>query len=317
MLGVYSRYCRFFVEDNEMKMKYENEIIVLKETNEENNEVTVKYLIDFLKMINLHQNYKPSDFIQLIMANKENMNAELKLKSKWQKLEEDRLRSGQSIDSINYSNVWFVMEEFENPFDISVFQESQNDFCKPKNSPNKNMLEYFIWKKSSIRNQNFSFCTDIIRHISNNYECRQKLYQTCKYFYAKFQIPICHRLAFDRCVTLYKKNSFLFPLYRYYKSYNTLFQQFILANSLKIEDTCDRKCFLFITSLLKDCRIKYLSLHAQNITLKEIKMVNGKNNLISIKLYNVNVFVDEKENEIAPMEDIITCLSTLKYINIK
>uniref|UniRef100_A0AC34FNW3 Uncharacterized protein n=1 Tax=Panagrolaimus sp. ES5 TaxID=591445 RepID=A0AC34FNW3_9BILA len=181
MLGVYSRYCRFFLDDLKMKSEYQEKVIELKKLKKN----VEKWILDLVDMEtldsegNMLEKLKIEDFVDSNEIQKYK-----DLIQKFHEYQNDMDIEGKIIEN---SDAWFTKPDFEiwKPYNITnIVQSSDLDLSNQNHMlQQKNKCEIYWNDKNMIQQQKFEFCSEMIRYISKPPKMLQKLYKTCKYFF--------------------------------------------------------------------------------------------------------------------------------------
>jgi hypothetical protein len=234
-----------------------------------------------------------------------------------------------------------VSEEFgpskvlwENMFD---FEEKKNDsevaFLMPDDIDDLNILEdAFDFKTpfpgihfsfDGILQQKFPFHQNFMLYIRENTtpKIQQKLYNTCKYFFAKSPYPICYKLSLedieeDETAERIVQQSLQV---KYNEERDTLQIEnlwisdvvFIGRNnpfeSMFIED--------YITRIYR-CDAKYVDIRTELLYMNELKFFIGHGNVESLYLANESIFLDVDDGSEVILEDIVKMVPKIKFLDV-
>uniref|UniRef100_A0AC34FV83 Uncharacterized protein n=1 Tax=Panagrolaimus sp. ES5 TaxID=591445 RepID=A0AC34FV83_9BILA len=242
MLGVYSRYCRFFLDDDEMKKEYFQKVIQFYQTGED-----VKVWFFDAKEILVDSNLISFYDISI----KDIVEHEIfKILTNFETIKSDYEKKIAVLESLEIVEVWFMNDDlnFMKTFDTNIFLPKISEKSIEENAieiaellaedddKNANDECQIKWNNSNIKNnQTFAFRENLLHFISQNYGIRQKLYQCCKYFYAKFQTPLCFHLSViesDKTEIEFKKSSAVFHV-SHSKDYFTSLIDGLRGNRIK------------------------------------------------------------------------------------
>uniref|UniRef100_A0A914QBH8 Uncharacterized protein n=1 Tax=Panagrolaimus davidi TaxID=227884 RepID=A0A914QBH8_9BILA len=124
--------------------------------------------------------------------------------------------------------------------------------------------------------QNFNFSGPIIRYISKNASSAvlQKLYESCKYFYAKSKIPLCYRLLISTYKTKYYQQSLQFSIKDInVPKFEKLLQNIKIVNCLQFDnyDDINSETFSTLIRKLNIASVKYISISAGDFKMDDLK----------------------------------------------
>uniref|UniRef100_A0AC34G0S7 DUF38 domain-containing protein n=1 Tax=Panagrolaimus sp. ES5 TaxID=591445 RepID=A0AC34G0S7_9BILA len=261
LLQTYSNYCRFFLDDNEMKKEYQKAVEEFGPSK-----VAWKNLFDFEE--------KKKDFnVKLFMFKKEN----------------------DFVDCM------------ENAFDL------------------KKHFPGIKFSYRGILQQRFPFHQNFMRYVWDkaNPQIRQKLLNTCKYFFAKHQYQICYKLCLDTCDEDENSNEEIVQqsLKVVYdendddtlKSENLWITDVLIAIN-KVYDRETISLAQFIPRIYR-CDAKCVDIRKQVLTLDELKFLIGHGNVEDLNLANNFIINDEDGNEVA-LEDIAKMVPKIKFFDV-
>uniref|UniRef100_A0A914PMX7 Uncharacterized protein n=1 Tax=Panagrolaimus davidi TaxID=227884 RepID=A0A914PMX7_9BILA len=258
MLQVYSKYCRFFISDLEMREKYRTLVYELGPVKVPWENPFEFETMDEKRVLNINENYGDE-----------------------------------------------ILQSENEPF--VIVENAMMDLGK---------LSKEFFENSSP--QNFSFINPVIRYILDNanHILLRKLYQSCKYFYAKKQVPICFR--FETGIPLdsirnFKYDEETFQLALPFENYNMLEMYYITTVFRSFNNEWnDCRMLSNIISRLYRCDAKYILISDQNLYFDEFKFLIGHGNVIKLDCQNVKV--KYSENEPVALEDIMALLPNIKIL---
>lgn len=258
MLQAYSKYCRFFISDLEMREKYR----------------TIAYELGPVKV-------------------------------PWENPFEFEIMDEKRVLNINENYGDEILQPENKPFQI--VENAMMDLGK---------LSKGFFKNSSP--QNFSFINPVIRYILDNanHILLRKLYQSCKYFYAKKQVPICFRFETGiphDSIRNFKYDGETFQSALSFENYNMLemYNSTTVFRSFNYECN-DYRMLSSIISRLYRCDAKYISISDQNLYFDEFEFLIGHGNVIKLDCQNVKI--EYSENQPATLEDIMVLLPNIKIL---
>ena len=202
---------------------------------------------------------------------------------------------------------------WKNPFSFEKFKSHPEKASE--NRPKKVVVNRPFLKSSiqDSRPQGFPFRESLMAYILKAAKpaLLQKLYQTCKYFFALSRIPVCHRLVlgffhadgphgpkiefidFDRealHISKERPDKFL-PC------------KLHLSNSIEVPFLPDPSQLSKFVPLISECHIRFLEVSGQSFTFKEYCFLVNSGIVKVLKFNNINI---RKENkEFAYLEDVI------------
>jgi hypothetical protein len=192
MLEVYSKYCRFFLDDHEMKAKYQEEW-----QNYGPVKLPWKILFDFeivdgkKGVIGQDKSYQHED-----MEIDEPMEVDIH----FQHNEDDKsVYHADSSEDCNYLSDLNDYDKYIYPDEKFVSSEDPNEddeFAYPVDLKNEFITKLCTHFYDTYKLQNFSLPLHYVKDIleNSNDMILRKLFKTCKYFYDKRSTPICYRL---------------------------------------------------------------------------------------------------------------------------
>uniref|UniRef100_A0A914Y2S5 DUF38 domain-containing protein n=1 Tax=Panagrolaimus superbus TaxID=310955 RepID=A0A914Y2S5_9BILA len=211
---------------------------------------------------------------------------------------------------------------WKNPFDFEKL-ESQNiepifdlfdEGYKPTEKISfirKQPCRYFFNTENNYIRQNFSLPNTVMHYIHQtaNHVALQKLYKSCKYFFAKKSTPICYKFDYT-CSPRMQRIAFREQSIDIRMDQNGIFklQNLFIANSLSFYYLPEIKYQTLSTIIqsFERCEPKHLTIENQNLTFAEFKFLAGHGNIETLHFKNVRITNDNRE--IVPLEDIVVKL---------
>uniref|UniRef100_A0A914PTJ2 Uncharacterized protein n=1 Tax=Panagrolaimus davidi TaxID=227884 RepID=A0A914PTJ2_9BILA len=304
ILYVYSRYCRFFIDDIIAKEKYSNEI----ERIEKDLKINVtKWWIDIILMeSNKEKAYKI--FEEILSSKTPKSKKLLKFAQKFLKEKKTQKFTNLIQSAKRYitkdadsetskdvlSNPAFENEILTFNFDGNVFFSipTIDSIVQPFNT---------IGNFNTYMFQQFSFPKTICNYIfdNTNYIFRQKLFLTCKYFVVRYQTPICCNIVIKSSSNpIFYEQSIAIP-----ESSITAVKNFYVGNTLDAWITENSLTVSNLCSIVFQFDLKYLKLHTQKLTQKEFEFLTAPGNIKSV--YLVSVSIIDSNGKGATLEDIM------------
>uniref|UniRef100_A0A914QF35 Uncharacterized protein n=1 Tax=Panagrolaimus davidi TaxID=227884 RepID=A0A914QF35_9BILA len=252
-LNIYCRYTRFFIEDKEKVEKYRNEIERISKIPLPVSEFwidTILYEFDF--------------------GTKESA---LKI------LKRALAFSNSSVD-LKIEDILSPTDYFEVLKKMDPVLIPKIDFFDTLEAPHKSPISCF-YPRNQIptlkKTQNFSIPRTIIyyftQNIKFNHRMLQKLYNSCKYFFAIQSTPICYRLVLGWKESKYDEQSLFLKIEDFnFFGLNNLY----ITTTLDIlaDETQPKLLFNLIKRIYK-CEAKYGDIDHQTITINELRHISN------------------------------------------
>ena len=328
MLTIYSRYCRLFVDDLEMRKKYFHAILNLHQLGND----VMPFWVDVAKIekhyemdCTLTTSLMKTIYIDPAMSQiTQTCNEQLKLYF-------DYRQSINKCEKMEAGEFWFMQEQFSDiqKFKTPIFDQyfsaqsddeveyTQMDVELPPNSSSLVVRRDF----GNPKKQKFAFCPTIIQHIFNSFPITYKLQKTCKHFFAFNQKVLCYSLVINNTdddagirITANSMQLTSASINEHLNNDPNFLTNFIITSTLHIDNPLNRQCFS--TILWRRClfQTKYLKLKNQDLTLKEIQMLNECCKLVTVRLIDVNIF--EIDNLVS-VEAVVASFPNAKNLFLK
>ena len=289
MLHLYSRYCRFFLDDYKMKEKYRAE--------------TEKYG-------RIHVPWKnPFAFEQKF---EEGRNAVKTVQNPGNAAVSDSVPALEVADQGPAESTTGDSTLAQNSH--SSEEEDEMPAAKVTSKCDFDVFDH----------QNFSLPRPLIPYIlqTADHKILRKLFASCKYFYARKRTPICYALRVSNKFAKDPFNDRLFKketLYISEKPENlVVVQKFYVSTCVYavFRPLADPRSFSQLISKLHRCDAKYINLVGpeQSLSLEEFKFLVGHGN---VSILNFMGSIVDSENNLIPLEDItalVPKVQELRYV---
>uniref|UniRef100_A0AC34GS78 Uncharacterized protein n=1 Tax=Panagrolaimus sp. ES5 TaxID=591445 RepID=A0AC34GS78_9BILA len=173
------------------------------------------------------------------------------------------------------------------------------------------------FSKENQARQYFTFPLHTMECIAANANpaMLEKLYQSCKYFYAKrpSSLPILRTLIIDRCIKRGQKASSSSALTISETDLNSVPSNLTITMALHIKACSSNSIFSILTQKIYHSQIRFLRLSSQSFTLAEFERFINPNLLEYIHLEDVDVLVNDR-SVYADFDKILALLPAAKYI---
>uniref|UniRef100_A0A914QXX7 Uncharacterized protein n=1 Tax=Panagrolaimus davidi TaxID=227884 RepID=A0A914QXX7_9BILA len=162
--------------------------------------------------------------------------------------------------------------------------------------------------------QKFPFLPNLMSYIwkSSNGEIRQKLFQTCKYFFSKHPTPICYKLALgynDRYVEYYHQQSVIVKC-NYLLKFRV--ERFHVTTSLCVRDSYLLNLLSSFISQIYKCDVKFIEIWNQYLSFNELKFLMGSKNVEELIFNDVHIL--NVDNSPVPLEDVLAMTPKIQII---
>ena len=164
--------------------------------------------------------------------------------------------------------------------------------------------DYHLARIQPPKHQSFPFRAPLMNYLIKRASSRliQNLYSSCKYFFVKIRMPICH--------SLYLGNKVESNIFRQFMSVNDpespSLNNLWIPNSITV-DSLNPQFLSSVIPKLGKILLRFLNLRNQNLTVNEYFLLTKFSNLYLVKLYNVSI-KDDDGNPIT-FEDFFSTLS--------
>ena len=214
---------------------------------------------------------------------------------------------------------------WKNAFDFEVYDQNVlkllYDESKALSDNEMNNLEqklngetmYFTME--NLKLQKFSLGKNLMHYIlqNSNSEVLQKLFLSCKFFFAKNPIPVCYKL-------IWKGNVFESSLHFNQQSMEVFnrpptepqFQNLYISTYLWVQFQQNNAVSNLIPNLFR-CDAKYVTIFNQNLTENELKFLIGSGNVQDLNLNEVKV--TDSNGAHLPLESILVMVP--KVLSVK
>uniref|UniRef100_A0AC34GY76 Uncharacterized protein n=1 Tax=Panagrolaimus sp. ES5 TaxID=591445 RepID=A0AC34GY76_9BILA len=278
MLQIYSKYCRFFLDDFKMKENYKNE------AKKFGSPVIVPWENDF-------------EFEE--MGKNDNFGFKRKEPKKAEIFDENKLRN-------YYDEIYkdYGVPSAENNVELETFETS-----KPPE------LKYQCKISDNFINQEFPFHNSVMSYIlkNGNSTVLKLLQQTCKYYFVKIPICFCHKLIINDDETHFEEDS----LFLNEKIENTdFFKQLYITAALEITSCYTMPDTYISTSIipkLYKCDVKYIEIQHQTLSFDAFKFLIGHGNVITLDFQNVQI--TNSDDEIVALEEVTQFLPNVEDLS--
>uniref|UniRef100_A0AC34FA16 Uncharacterized protein n=1 Tax=Panagrolaimus sp. ES5 TaxID=591445 RepID=A0AC34FA16_9BILA len=267
MLMACKHYTRFFIEDTEMVTEYREKI---KDSAKILNSVSF-WMAD---TIDWEFKYGDEKFAYTMLEdylNTISMYEEFKLPRTCL----DQLYNYFSIFQIDLNKFHTVSSNLMQIF--SVFEEWKTsadvDEIERKLYNKNNKVTVIFANFDNTLKQDFDFPTPMLRHALKNISLTllQKLYQSCKYFFAIFKIPLCYRLVVGGSKTQYYEQSLQISDADYHKpKFQELIKRMKIVNCLQWNLTEDNLSIGDVIQKENISQIKYIFIQNKKISADKL-----------------------------------------------
>jgi hypothetical protein len=273
LLNVYSRFCRFFVDADDIVVEYRIEIQKMHDSGQNVSKWcidTIEFELDF---------GTPSVAKKLLERALNSKTCELELLNY-------ALTFGKKYGlCLNSTNIETMISNHPKE-STSQMNENRNEAESEEDEEDFSLISTFYkpW------GQRFSIPNTVIFHVLKNadYHLLSKLFGTCKALFAKFKVFLCHGLIIDRfAVRGYSPSGSSMGL-----SLNHLFN-FYITNNLTISVSNNPNLLPWLRATLYQCDVEVLNITGQNVDLNIFKFFVGEN-VSNVSLQNCNITVNEK-----------------------
>uniref|UniRef100_A0AC34G2L9 Uncharacterized protein n=1 Tax=Panagrolaimus sp. ES5 TaxID=591445 RepID=A0AC34G2L9_9BILA len=289
MLKWYSKYCRFFLDDFEMKAKYETEM-------KEYGPVKLSWanLFEFEKGFLLDQNENGKSNENSGETNAEGSNESGEFEDSDEAIQNDENQEGQNVKDV--TNKIASCEIYSRPL---------KDIC----------AEFDV----TVINQKFSMSKPIIKYLLENADhmVLQKLFKTCKYFFAKKLTPLCYRF---RC----RDYDVEFPSGILFANENLLFVGkdcdteilknivistvfAVTAKNIPIEHLSKQIC-----PYIYRCEAKLIVIYYQELSFNELLLLIGHGNVINLDMCKCKI--RDVDGSLVALEKIMEYLPNIEKL---
>uniref|UniRef100_A0AC35GXI6 DUF38 domain-containing protein n=1 Tax=Panagrolaimus sp. PS1159 TaxID=55785 RepID=A0AC35GXI6_9BILA len=285
LLKLYSYYCRFFLDDTEMKKEYKEAMLKYEHIN-----IQWDNLLEFEVRNGVEEDNKEGD-VDLESVDYE---SDVDLESV-----ED-----ESMD--NESNV-----DLESVEDESMDDDESDVEMKEVLPLDKKLCTSFY---DTYQNQYFAFQEPIIRYIleNANHQVLRKLFSSCKYFYFKRQTPICYRLETGSSESYNGETLFL----RHLSNQDLFVKKMFFTGCIKV-DWAGQPGETFMANLiprLSQCHAKYIYLRIQSLTFNEFEFLIGHGGVVEIDVLGCQI--KDENNDYVHLEEITKFLPNIEMLKL-
>uniref|UniRef100_A0AC35FF79 DUF38 domain-containing protein n=1 Tax=Panagrolaimus sp. PS1159 TaxID=55785 RepID=A0AC35FF79_9BILA len=275
----YSKYCRFFLDDLEMKEKYKKE----------------------------YEEYGPVHLPWDNLFDFEAVNEA-----------DEEMEDNEDLDDISDDDMEDDEEDYDS-FDDDMDYDDEDEIGISESdmeaSPPFQAIAVNFYK--TMKTQKFALSKPIMDYILENADhlVLRKLFKSCKFFFAKKKTPICYYFKITGSKTSFFNEKL--ALKRSSDSKNLLNNTYVTTTFECVVSKYDKVRYDYLSKAvipnLSRCDAKYIFISCQNLSFNEIKFLIGHGNVIDFCFGGA---IKDANNKLVELENIMQYLPNVEKLHL-